>query len=76
MQDPLANFASNLNQQVLSQLSNRLIASQFGSGAIKPGNYTIGGYQIQVTPGANGISVQVTDTSSGNQTTITIPNTP
>lgn len=75
-QDPLAAFASNLNQQVLSQLSNRLIASQFGSGAIKPGSYTVGSYQIQVTPGANGISVQVTDTSTGNQTTITIPNTP
>ena len=75
-QDPLASFASNLNQQVLAQLSNRLIASQFGSGAIRPGSYTVGHYQIQVTPGANGISVQVTDTSTGNQTTITIPNTP
>lgn len=75
-QDPLANFANNLNQQVLSQLSNRLIASQFGTGAIRPGSYTVGNYQIQVTPGANGISVQVTDTSTGNQTTITIPNTP
>ncbi|MFC6222055.1 curli production assembly/transport component CsgF [Hymenobacter artigasi] len=74
--DPLANFANNLNQQVLSQLSNRLIASQFGSGAIRPGSYTVGNYQIQVTPGANGISVQVTDSSTGNQTTITIPNTP
>ena len=74
--DPLASFASNLNQQVLSQLSNRLIASQFGSGAIRPGSYTVGNYQIQVTPGANGISVQVTDSSTGNQTTITIPNTP
>ena len=75
-QDPLANFTNNLNQQVLAQLSNRLIASQFGSGAIRPGSYTVGNYQIQVTPGANGISVQVTDSSTGNQTTITIPNTP
>ena len=75
-QDPLASFANNLNQQVLAQLSNRLIASQFGTGAIRPGSYTVGNYQIQVTPGANGIQVQVTDSSTGNQTTITIPNTP
>ena len=75
-QDPLANFANNLNQQVLAQLSNRLIASQFGQGAIRPGSYTVGNYQIVVTPGANGISVQVTDSTTGNQTTITIPNTP
>jgi curli production assembly/transport component CsgF len=73
-QDPLAAFTANLNQQVLAQLSSRLIASQFGQGAIKPGNYTVGNYQIQITPGASGIGVQVTDVSTGNQTTITIPN--
>jgi curli production assembly/transport component CsgF len=71
--DPLASFTANLNQQVLAQLSSRLIASQFGQGAIKPGNYTVGNYQIQITPGASGIGVQVTDVSTGNQTTITIP---
>jgi curli production assembly/transport component CsgF len=73
-QDPLASFTSNLNQQVLAQLSSRLIASQFGQGAIKAGSYSVGNYQIQITPGPGGISVQVTDTSTGNQTTITIPN--
>lgn len=73
-QDPLASFTANLNQQVLAQLSSRLIASQFGQGAIKPGSYSVGNYQIQITPGAGGITVQVTDTSTGNQTTITIPN--
>ncbi|MBF9223262.1 curli production assembly/transport component CsgF [Hymenobacter ruricola] len=73
-QDPLASFTANLNQQVLAQLSSRLIASQFGQGAIKPGSYSVGNYQIQITPGAAGIGVQVTDTSTGNQTTITIPN--
>ncbi|MFD2719443.1 curli production assembly/transport component CsgF [Hymenobacter monticola] len=73
-QDPLASFTASLNQQVLAQLSSRLIANQFGQGAIKPGNYTVGNYQIQITPGASGIGVQVTDTSTGNQTTITIPN--
>lgn len=74
VQDPLATFSNNLNQQVLSQLSSRLIASQFGQGAIKPGSYSVGNYQIQITPGPGGVSVQVTDTSTGNQTTITIPN--
>ncbi|GAA4036665.1 curli assembly protein CsgF [Hymenobacter glaciei] len=73
-QDPLTQFAANLNQQVLSQLTNRLIASQFGTGAIRPGSYTVGGYQVQVTQGASGVIVQVTDTGTGNQTTITIPN--
>lgn len=72
--DPLAQFASNLNQQVLSQLTNRLISSQFGQGAIKPGSYNLGGYQVQVTPGGTGIVIVVTETGTGNQTTVTIPN--
>ena len=73
-QDPLAQFAANLNQQVLAQLTNRLITSQFGTGAIRPGSYTVGGYQVQVSQGTSGVVVQVTDTGTGNQTTITIPN--
>ena len=72
--DPLAQFSANLNQQVLSQLTSRLITSQFGQGAIKPGTYTVGAYQVQVTQGTSGVVVTVTDTGTGNQTTITIPN--
>ncbi len=73
-QDPLAQFAANLNQQVLSQLTSRLISSQFGTGAIRPGSYNVGGYQVQVAQGTSGVVVTVTDTGTGNQTTITIPN--
>jgi curli production assembly/transport component CsgF len=72
--DPLNQFANNINQQVLSQLTNRLISSQFGQGAIKPGSYTVGSYQVSVVPGGNGLVVTVTDTGTGNRTTITIPN--
>lgn len=73
-QDPLAQFAANLNQQVLSQLTSRLISSQFGSGAIKPGSYNVGGYQVQVSQGTGGVVIVITDTGTGNQTTVTIPN--
>ena len=72
--DPLAEFASNLNQQVLAQLTSRLIGSQFGTGAIKPGSYGVGGYQVQVSQGTGGVVIIVTDTATGNQTTVTIPN--
>jgi curli production assembly/transport component CsgF len=72
--DPLNQFSANLNQQVLSQLTNRLLASQFGQGAIKSGSYTVGAYQVVVAPGSGGVVVTVTDTGTGNKTTITIPN--
>lgn len=71
--DPLAQFSASLNQQVLSQLTSRLLSSQFGQGAIKPGSYNLGGYQVQVSQGTTGVVIQVTDTGSGNQTTVTIP---
>lgn len=72
--DPLAQFSANLNQQVLSQLTSRLITSQFGQGAIKPGTYSVGAYQVQVSQSTGGVVITVTDTGTGNQTTITIPN--
>lgn len=74
--DPLSGFAENLNRQILSQLTNRFITSQFGSGPVREGSYTVGTYQIEVTPGANGVIIQITDTGTGNQTTVTIPNIP
>ena len=72
--NPLTQFSNNLNQQVLAQLTNRLLASQFGQGAIKEGSYTVGAYQVVVAPGSGGVVVTVTDTGTGNKTTITIPN--
>jgi curli production assembly/transport component CsgF len=63
--DPLQQFSSNLN---------RILTSQFGQGAIKPGSYTVGAYQVVVAPGGTGVVVTVTDTGTGNKTTITIPN--
>jgi len=71
--NPLTQFSNNLNQQVLAQLTNRLLASQFGQGAIKEGTYTVGAYQVMVAPGSGGVVVTVTDTGTGNKTTITIP---
>jgi len=75
-QDPLQQFQQSLNQQLLSQLAQRLVSNQFGntSQGLQAGNYTIGVYQIGVTPNSGGgFSVQITDTGTGNQTTITVP---
>lgn len=71
--DPLKDFEQSLNQQILAQLSRQLVSSQLGEGGIKEGTYNIGSYQLNVTPTGTGISVQITDSGTGNQTTITIP---
>lgn len=74
-QDPLAQFQASLQQQLLSQLAQRLVGNQFGSGnqPLQAGNYVVGGYQVGVTPNGTGFVVRITDIATGNQTTITIP---
>ncbi|RTQ48207.1 curli production assembly/transport component CsgF [Hymenobacter gummosus] len=71
--DPLKEFEQSLNQQILGQLSRQLVTSKFGEGGVKEGTYTIGSYQVNVTPTGSGMAVQITDTGTGNQTTITVP---
>ena len=71
--DPLATFQQSLNQQILSQLSRQFVLSQFGANGITEGSYNIGSYQIVVTPNGTGVDIQITDTGTGNQTTITVP---
>ena len=74
--DPLTDFTANLNRQILAQLTDRFISDQFGRGTVRAGSYSVGGYQIQVSPGSGGVSIQISDPATGNQTTVTIPNVP
>ncbi|MEJ8757431.1 curli production assembly/transport component CsgF [Pontibacter sp. H259] len=71
--DALQDFKENLNRQILNQLSRQFVVSQFGEDGLAPGSYTIGDYQIEVTEGGSGINIQITDTLTGNQTTVTVP---
>ena len=71
--DPLKDFQESLNRQILSQLSRQLVVSQFGEGALEPGEYTVGNYQIEVTEGKSGVNILITDIANGNQTTVTVP---
>jgi curli production assembly/transport component CsgF len=72
--DPLKDFQESLNRQILGQLSRQLVANQFGTGdSLQPGEYTIGSFQISITDVADGVSIVILDTSTGNQTTVVIP---
>jgi len=71
--DPLAEFAEDLNRQILNQLSRQLVSEQFGEGGLQEGNYLIGSYEISVTSGSTGITVTIVDLDTGGQTSITVP---
>ncbi|MFW5708003.1 MAG: curli production assembly/transport component CsgF [Bacteroidota bacterium] len=72
--DPLADFEASLSRQILNQISRQLTVDQFGDGPLTEGQYAFGNYEIEVSPGLEGLVIYILDTATGNETTITIPN--
>lgn len=71
--DALQDFKESLNRQILSRLSSRLIRTVFGEEELEPGHYEIGDYIIDISSTETGIRVNITDPSTGAETTIEIP---
>jgi len=72
--NPLDDFVSNLNRQILNQLSRALVGDVFGrEGGLEDGVYEIGDYQIEVTTSGAGVNISIFDLSTGSETLVTIP---
>lgn len=72
-EDPIDDFTSSLNRQILSQLSRELVQIQFGEEGLTEGTYIIGDFGIDIIPTLNGISITILDINTGDQTIIEIP---
>ncbi|WP_111706735.1 curli production assembly/transport component CsgF [Lutibacter citreus] len=70
----LENFAETLNQQLLSSLSQDLFQEQFGDTSLSVGTYVFGSLVVKISPSSDGLSVNILDTTTGEQTQIIIPN--
>lgn len=73
-QTDLEKFKANLNSQLLSQISSSLYKQQFGTDGIKEGSYTFGSYSVDVFPSSEGLTLNILDTNTGEQTQVIIPN--
>ncbi|WP_433829119.1 curli production assembly/transport component CsgF [Flavobacterium anhuiense] len=73
-QTDLEKFKANLNAQLLSQISGSLYRQQFGTDGIKEGSYTFGTYSVDVFPSTEGLTLNILDTNTGEQTQVIIPN--
>jgi len=73
-QTDLERFKANLNAQLLSQISSTLYKQQFGTDGIKQGSYTFGSYSVDVYPSSDGLTLNILDTNTGEQTQVIIPN--
>ena len=71
--DPLTSFTESLNRQLLNQLSRSLLTSQFGSGGLEEGSYSIGNFDINIVDIGEGLSITIFDSSTGSETQIIVP---
>ncbi|MEC5165919.1 curli production assembly/transport component CsgF [Flavobacterium sp. PL11] len=70
----LEKFKESLNSQLLGQISSLLYKQQFGTNGLSEGSYTFGSYSIDIYPTSEGLSLNILDTKTGEQTQIIIPN--
>jgi len=70
----LENFTASLNRQLLNSISQDLFQQQFGDQTLTVGTFVFGSLVVDITPASNGLSVNILDTSTGEQTQIIIPN--
>ncbi|NBL65245.1 curli assembly protein CsgF [Flavobacterium sp. NST-5] len=69
----LERFIDNLNTQLLNQVSRSLFTQQFGTEGISEGTYTFGTLAIDVYPSQGGLTINILDTTTGEQTQVIIP---
>lgn len=70
----LDKFSESLNRQLLNQLSRDLFKDRFGDEGIQAGTFTFGSLVVEISPGLEGMTFDIFDTTTGEQTTIVIPN--
>ncbi|MFC5044430.1 curli production assembly/transport component CsgF [Aquimarina hainanensis] len=70
----IERFTQNLNNQVLGQISRSLFQEQFGKDGLREGTYTFGTLYIEIFPSADGLVVDILDTSTGDRSQVIIPN--
>jgi curli production assembly/transport component CsgF len=71
--DPLSGFQSDLNAQVLNEISRQLYINQFGEDGLSEGFYEFGSYEIDVSTTSEGMQIRIIDILTGSETTVVIP---
>lgn len=69
----LERFKENLNNQLLNKISNSLFDDQFGSNGISQGTYNFGTLSVDVYPSNLGLTVDILDIETGEQTQVIVP---
>lgn len=74
IRDPLERFEERLTDRIFYQLSQEIVEAAFGEGGLPDDTIYIGDYTIIVGESAEGgIKTTITDTTTGNSTTVEVP---
>jgi curli production assembly/transport component CsgF len=71
--DPLKQFEQDLNRQILSQLSRRLVTDVFGEEGLKDGTFSLGGFEIEISNNLDGVHINILNINNGSETSIIVP---
>lgn len=71
--NPLNDFESNLNRQILNQLSRELIDEIFGEGDLQDGSFVFGSLEINIASETEGINIDIFNSQDGSRTNIIVP---
>jgi len=74
-QTELERFGETLNRQILSQISRRLLEQQIaGIGNFdQEGTFTFGNLAVEIVQTAEGLVINILDTTNGEQTQVIVP---
>jgi curli production assembly/transport component CsgF len=72
----LSQFGSNINRQVLSQISRILLQQQLGGlgNLDQEGTFTYGTLNVEIFQSDEGLVINILDTSNGEETQVIVPN--
>jgi curli production assembly/transport component CsgF len=69
----LSDFESNLNRQILNQLSREVLDEIFGEGDLQDGQFEFGTLQINIESQPDGVNIDIVNSQDGSQTNILVP---
>ena len=73
-QDPLADFEERLQRQILSELTRELVSKRFDDINLKEkSNFQFGEFNIELIPGGDGVTIDIFNNMTGDQTSVSIP---
>lgn len=74
-QTPAQIFASQLQSRLLSALSDQIVTLIFGANPQQSGTVSFGGQTITFSRGLTDVTLNITDTGTGQTTTFVVPTT-